>query len=69
MITEKDRIIEWLNRAAEHVAQLRKKPRLKKQKKLELLRSNYNTINIITKVVSGKGFMLGIPPVLPKIED
>lgn len=62
MITEKERFKEWLSRAADEVNKLRKKPRLSKHKKLEIIRGNYSVINVLVKVANREAFMLGIPP-------
>lgn len=62
MITEKDRLKEWLKRVSEEVYSLRRKPRLSSEKKLNAIRSNYNVISVLIKVAEGKAYMLGIPP-------
>jgi hydroxyethylthiazole kinase-like sugar kinase family protein len=63
MITEKERFKEWLSRAADEVNSLRRKPRLSKEKKLEIIRGNYSVINVLVKVANREAYMLGIPPV------
>lgn len=62
MITEKERFKEWLSRAAKEVNELRRKPRLAKEKKLAIIRSNYNVISVLIKVAKKEAFMVGIPP-------
>lgn len=62
MITDKDRFKEWLKRKADEIHELRKKPRLSKEKKLQMIRSNYDVITVLTKVANREAFMVGIPP-------
>lgn len=61
-ITNKDRMIEWLNRSADEVYALRRKPRLSTDKALEAIRGNYDVINVLTKVARGDAYMKGISP-------
>ena len=65
MVTNKDRFQEWLKRAADNIYELRRKPRLSNEKKLEVIRGNYDVISVLTKVAKGDAFMLGIPPIDP----
>ena len=53
MVSEKDRMIEWLNRCKEQVQTI---------STLNDLRSNYDTISVLTKVAEGKAYMKGIAP-------
>ena len=53
MASEKDRMIEWLNRCKEQVQSI---------KTLDDLRSNYDTISVLMKVAEGKAYMKGIAP-------
>lgn len=62
MITNKDRMIEWLSRAADEVYSLRRKPRLSTDKALYAIRGNYDVIHVLTKVAKGDAYMLGINP-------
>lgn len=64
MITEKERIMEWLNRAADEISNLRKKPRLSKQKKLQIIRENYGIISVLIKVAKKEAYMVGVPPLV-----
>ena len=66
MISEKERMKEWLVRAAAEVNALRRRPRLATEKRLEIIRQNYDVINVLTKVAKGEAFMIGIPP--PPVE-
>jgi hypothetical protein len=63
MVTEKERMKEWLARAAQEVHDLRRKPRLSKEKKLAAIRSNYNVISVLIKVANREAFMIGVPPI------
>jgi hypothetical protein len=62
MVSNKDRMIEWLNRTADEVYALRRKPNLSKDKALYAIRGNYNVISVLIKVAQGDAFMLGIKP-------
>ena len=62
MVSNKDRMIEWLNRTADEVYALRRKPNLSKDKSLYAKRFNYNVISVLIKVAQGDAFMLGIKP-------
>jgi len=62
MVTDKDRMIEWLNRVAGEVYALRRKPRLGTDKCLAAIRQNYDVINVLTKVANGDARMQGIAP-------
>lgn len=62
MVTNKERMIEWLQRSADNISELRKKPRLAIDKKLAIIRQSYNTINVLTMVANGQAVMMGIAP-------
>lgn len=62
MVTEQDRILEWLNRSANQIKELRKKPRLAREKHLAMIRENYQIINVLTMVTKGEAYMIGIAP-------
>jgi hypothetical protein len=62
MVTDKERMVEWLTRSSMQINLLRKKPRLSTEKRLEIIRENYNVINVLTMVVNGEAYMLGINP-------
>ena len=62
MVSNKDRMIEWLNRTADEVYALRRKPNLSKDKALYAIRGTYNVISVLIKVAQGDAFMLGIKP-------
>jgi len=62
MVTDKDRIKEWLRRSADDINALRRKSRLASDKKLEFIRQSYNVINVLTMVAEGKATMMGISP-------
>lgn len=69
MITEKERMMEWLDRAAQDIGDLKKKPRLSKQKKLQIIRENYNVISVLIKVANKEAYMVGIPPLVNTTKD
>lgn len=55
-------MIEWLNRVADDVYALRRKPRLGTEKCLVAIRQSYDVISVLTKVANGDAIMLGIAP-------
>lgn len=61
MITEKERMIEWLTRAAINVEKLSHE-KLPVEDQLRKIRENYATIEVLTKVASGTAYMVGIMP-------
>lgn len=63
-MTEKDRLKEWLTRAAEEVNTLRRKPRLGNDKKLAAIRDSYSIISVLIKVAEGRAYMIGITPIV-----
>lgn len=67
MTNDKERMIEWLNRAANDVKSLRKKSRLAKDKKLNIIRESYGVLYTLTMVAEGKAIMMGIAP--PDIKE
>jgi len=67
MTTNKERMKEWLIRAADDINALRRKPRLAPDKKLQFIRQSYNVINVLTLVADGKATMMGIAP--PNIKE
>lgn len=62
MISDRERMIEWLRRSADTIYELRKKPRLAKEKRLMAIRENYNIINVLTMVAENRAYMMGINP-------
>lgn len=62
MVTNKERMLEWLNRAADDVYEARRKPRWSKDKKLTFVRQSYSIINVLTMVANGEAYMIGIAP-------
>lgn len=68
MISEKERFKEWLHRAADEVSSLRKRPRLAKEKKIQLIRENYNVISVLKKVANREAYMVGTPPLINTTE-
>lgn len=67
MVTDKDRIKEWLRRAADDINSLRRKNRLATDKKLNFIRQSYSVIFVLTMVAEGKATMMGISP--PDIKE
>ncbi len=63
MVTDNERMVEWLQRSADQIHALRRKPRLSTEKCLESVRENYNVINVLTMVAENKAYMLGISPI------
>lgn len=61
MITEKERMIEWLTRAAINVSNI-KTEECSTDELLTQIRSNYTTIEVLKKVASGSAYMIGIMP-------
>jgi hypothetical protein len=62
MVTDKDRMIEWLTRTADQIYDLRRKPRLSNDKCLAEIRQNYSVIAVLIDVANGKAKMQGISP-------
>jgi hypothetical protein len=62
MIGDKERITEWLTRAADEINSLRRKDTLPVDEHLQTIRQNYNIIQVLTLVAQGKAFMRGIAP-------
>jgi hypothetical protein len=62
MVTDKDRMIEWLTRAADQIYDLRRKPRLSTDKCLTVIRQNYSVLSVLIEVANGKAKMQGISP-------
>lgn len=64
MISEKEKFKEWLKRAVDDVKELKKKPRLSRQKKIQSIRENYNVISVLIKVAKREAYMVGTPPLV-----
>lgn len=62
MVTEKDRMKEWLRRNANEINSLKKDANLGPMDKLHFIRQSYSIINVLTMVAENKAFMLGIAP-------
>lgn len=62
MVTNKERMIEWLTRSADDINALRRKPRLSYDKKIQFIRQSYSIISVLTMVAEGKATMMGIAP-------
>lgn len=67
MVTNKDRMKEWLKRSADDVNAFRRKSRLSTDKKLTFIRQSYNVIFVLTMVAEGKANLIGIAP--PDIKE
>lgn len=67
MVTNKDRMKEWLKRSADDVNAFRRKSRLSTDKKLLFIRQSYNVIFVLTMVAEGKANLIGIAP--PDIKE
>lgn len=62
MVTDKERITEWLTRVATGLDEIKnsKKPN---DEKIQMLQENYDILLVLTKVAAGTAFMVGIPPI------
>ena len=58
MVTEKERMIEWLQSAATQLDQLTD-VKLTRDEKLLAIRLNYSVLDVLTIVASGKAYMTG----------
>ena len=56
-------MIEWLKRSKSQVYDLRRKPRLSKDKALYAIRQNYAVIGVLMDVAKGTAYMQGIAPI------
>jgi len=63
MISEKDRLKEWLERVADDISKL-KSANISKDEKLKSIRENYDILSVLTKVANGRAFMVGVPPII-----
>lgn len=61
MVTEKERMKEWLRRSANEINSL-KNTDLDNNEKLAFIRQSYQVINVLTLVAENKAYMLGIAP-------
>ncbi len=62
MISEKERIKEWLSRVYNEVDTM-KLPNTSKQDKLDMIKENYKILAVLTKVATGNAYLVGIPPI------
>ena len=60
MITEKERITEWLSRVVAQVDTIKSTSTTKEQK-LKLIQENYQVLAVLTKVASRHAYMVGVP--------
>ena len=65
MISEKDRIKEWLRRVASEINDV-KATSISKDDKLDIIKNNYEVLSVLTKVATGKAFLVGVPPINQK---
>lgn len=65
MVTEKERVAEWLTRVQNDIKDL-KMSNASVYTKIKLLRQNYDVLLVLTKVAAGTAFMVGIPPITQK---
>ena len=62
MISEKERIKEWLSRVSDEVNTM-KLPNASKQDKLDMIKENYKILAVLTKVAAGDAYLVGVPPI------
>ena len=62
MVTDKERITEWLTRVANGLDEI-KNSKSPTNEKIQMLQENYDILLVLTKVASGTAFMVGIPPI------
>lgn len=62
MVNDKERMIEWLERSATQINELRRKPRLSREKCLTTIQGNYQIITVLTMVLKGEAYMTGVIP-------
>lgn len=62
MVTDKERITEWLSRVASELDEINKSSKLSAEK-IQMVRENYDILLVLTKVAAGTAFMVGIPPI------
>ena len=60
MISEKERIKEWLHRVSNEVENI-KLTTASKDDKLKMIQENYEILSVLTKVANGNAFMVGVP--------
>lgn len=58
MVTEKERMIEWLQSAASQLDKV-VDSNLSHEERLLAIRHNYSVLDVLTKVASGKAYMTG----------
>lgn len=63
MISEKEKLAEWLLRVADDVNKTRSNKNLSKRDLLTSIRQSYAIISVLIKVANGQGTILGTPPV------
>lgn len=63
MISEKEKLAEWLLRVADSVSETKLNNQLTKQQLLTSVRQSYAIISVLIKVANGQGTILGTPPV------
>jgi hypothetical protein len=63
MVTEKDRMVEWLKRVSNQVEEISNKQDLSNSEKLDFIRQSYSIINVLTIVARNEAYMLGISPI------
>lgn len=62
MVTEKERIKEWLARVAANI-EIIKSQETSNLEKLNLIQENYEVLSVLIKVSKGDAFMVGVPPI------
>ena len=67
MIGDKERISEWLLRAADEINALRRNTKLSDEERLDAIRQSYDVIYVLTLVAQGKAYMRGIAPIAHKL--
>ena len=61
MISERDRLVEWISRVEREICDIKQNPGSTKEEKLKRIRNNYSIISVLTKVASKEAYMVGAP--------
>ena len=66
MISERDRLVEWISRVEQEIKDIKRQPGITKEEKLSKIRNNYSIISVLTKVASKEAYMVGAPVIKNK---
>ena len=66
MISERDRLVEWISRVEQEIKDIKRQPGTTKEERLSKIRNNYSIISVLTKVASKEAYMVGAPVIKHK---